>query len=313
MCTGSRSVRHALGLLLCLLPPAVVSAADPNAAALSRYQRTVSALALAEEGWRGDFARVGLAQLAEVYLAESDLARREAESPGRADDAKLRGWSRAVAGYAQQLLLIIEDIELGFPAELRASVSGTPALRVAGRTVILSHPRADQQPAYEQQILTEFCRLRDCDQLTPPEVLERIPVSAPTVPVSWQFSASGPVCEAAGIKLGFLPGTNPGRARGLCTQLVQELTALELELRWQRRHGVEVSFDQLLVSQTPQGPEHLIRLNPQGDSILLSVPLLYSSPGLLAHSASWLALRVASQPGATLTLRAADYGWLPGA
>jgi hypothetical protein len=309
---GSPSASRALGLLLCLLLPAFTSAADPNEAHLSRYQRTVSALALAEDGWRGDFARVGLAQLAEVYLAESDLARREAQAPEPTDRAKLRGWSRAVAGYAEQLLLIIEDVELGFPVDMLASASGAPALRVGGRTVILNHPRADQQPAYEQQVLAQFCRLRDCDELTPPEVLEPIPVSAPAVPATWEFTEDGPVCEGAGISLRFPPGSNLGRARRLCTQLLQELTALELELRWQRRHGVEIAFDQLQVSQTPRGPEHLIRLNPQGDSTLLSVPLLYSSSGLLSSSAAWLTRRLASEPNATLSLEAADYGWLTG-
>jgi hypothetical protein len=168
----------------------------------------------------------------------------------------------------------------------------------------------DQQSAYEQRVLSGFCSVRDCDVLTPPEQLEPIPMTPPTVTVDWRFSDDGPVCESAGITIQFNKSANLSRVRPLCTQVLQELLALELELRWQKRHGVAVDYAGLQISATPRRPEHLVSLNAAGDSMLLSLPLLYGSEGLLAVVTEWLETRVEAGGSSTeLALQADQFGW----
>ena len=290
------------------VPPTVPVLADGPAG--NRYTRTTRALTAAPPQWRSDFASKSLLLLAEIYLAESDLALREADDREGADASKLRGWSRAVAAYGEQLLLVLDDVELGFPVELLPLGDRGVALRIADRTVMLNHPRVDQQAAYEQRVLAGFCSVRDCDALTPPAEPEPIPMTPPTVAVDWRFSDDGPVCRSGGVSIQFNSSANLSRVRPLCAQALQELLALELELRWQRRHGVEVDYGSLRISATPRRPEHLVQLNDTGDSMLLSLPLLHGSDGLLAAVSDWLYQRVemASRSSA-LVLDADQFGW----
>ena len=276
----------------------------------NRYTRTTLALADAPPQWRSDFASKSLLLLAEIYLAESDLALREAEDREGAAAAKLRGWSRAVASYGEQLLLVLDDVELGFPVELLPLGDRGVALQIADRTVMLNHPRADQQAAYELRVLAGFCSIRNCNALTPPAEPEPIPMTPPTVAVDWQFSDDGPVCSSGGVAIQFNSTANLARVRPLCAQALQELLALELELRWQKRHGVTVDYESLDISATPRRPEHLVRLNNNGDSMLLSLPLLHGSEGLLAAVSNWLYQRVeTASRSAPLVLTADQFGW----
>ena len=276
-----------------------------SAPSQSRYQRIVVALETADDDWRATYAEAALSFLAEIYLAEADLARAQATADDT--DLKLLGWSRAVEQYADQLLLIQEDIALGFPAEVHAEALGPPRLVVAGRSVILNHPRQDQQLAYEQTLLTEFCRQRDCDTLLPAVALATpIPMSAPTVTPDWRFTASGPICSGSGVSIQFSVSAELSRIKPLCHQLLQELSALRNDLRWQQRHGVVIDWDAIATAATTQRPEHIVRLNSVGDTTLMSLPLLHSSPELLAAIIPWL---TTLPPGESLELVAEDYGW----
>lgn len=276
----------------------------------SRYRRTTSALVDAPDDWRSDFARRSLLLLAEIYLAESELARYEAAASGNAEAAKLRGWSKAVESYGEQLLLVLEDVELGFPVDVLPLGDGGVALRIAERAVMLNHPRVTEQIMLEQQLLSTFCAARDCQRLTPTAAPEPIPMTPPTVSVDWQFSQSGPVCHAGSISIQFPPNADLTRQRPLCTQLLQELLSLELELRWQIRHGVIVDYPNLAISATPGKPDHLVILNPRRDSILLSLPVLAGTDGLLPVVSAWLERRIAGdERQAELILNSADFPW----
>ncbi|WP_205743124.1 hypothetical protein [Halioglobus maricola] len=274
----------------------------------SRYQRTVSALTMGDEETRGQFASVALFELAEVYMAEADLARgeaRESEEAGR-----LLSWSRAVEQYASQLLLVLEDIELGFPVELRSHEREVPAVEVAGRIVMLAHPRKDQQPAYERAVLSRFCSGHACKQLTQTLSDEApIPMSAASVAPHWDFSATGPVCSSNGLSLAFHAGGQLAAQRSLCAQLLQEAEVLATELAWQQRHSVNVDWDGLKILPTPQRPQHLVLLNEAGDSLLLTLPLIYGTPGLLQKLSPWLRQRHQAAGAASLALVAAELGW----
>lgn len=308
---GRFAARFANGLVLVMIlagsSPGVAQD-EPADDTASRYQRTVSALVTGEETERRRFATIALLELAEIYLAEADLARGEARESDRA--GRLLGWSRAVEQYAGQLMLVRDDIELGLPVELRSHAHEVPAVSVAGRTILLAHPRKDQQPGYEQAVLTRFCTGTRCNELTRTLVAEApIPMSAASVSPRWEFSAAGPVCSHAGLSLTFRAGGQLGLQRSLCEQLMQEAEELATELAWQQRHSVAVDWDALEILPTPQRPEHLILLNSAGDSLLLTLPLVYGTPALLGQLAPWLQQRHRREGASPLHLHAAELGW----
>lgn len=241
-------------------------------------------------------------------MAEADLARKQA---GNASDrGKLLGWSRGVNQLAAQLTLVLEDIEQGYPVDLSVTSGAAASVAVAGKAVILTHPRAGQQAAFEQRILQEFCARSDCTLLTVQGAApEPIPVSVSTVRPLWSFTDSGPVCSHQGIQVHFDGVHNVARRRGVCEQFLQEATTLANELVWQGRHGVTVEWGNLMIRPTPQRPEHLLQLNAAGDSILATMPLIYGSPDLLHHITPWLQSRFAGDAPVTVQLDATHYGW----
>lgn len=286
--------------------PAVRAAAEGS----SRFQRTVNYLQDAIPEEKADFALVALTELAAVYIAEADLARSQAAGKGDTARSRLWGWSVAVDQYASQLLLVLDDVEQGFPVELRPGEHGDVTLTVADRVVMLGHPRPDQQAAYEQRVLMDFCGGRDCERITVSETAQApVPLSSARASPLWNFTERGPICSSEGLEVHFQSSENLSTLRGLCEQLIVEATALAGELAWQSRHGVAIDWDGLVASATPGRPEHLLRVNAAGDSVLLTMPLLYASANLLADIKPWLYARVTGEGSAAVRLHAADYDW----
>ena len=303
-----------LGLLLPSLAVGEVDTEITEAATTppeSRFVRTATALADATEDERGDFASIALAELAVSYQAEADLARHQLQAGEQ--DRKLGSWSAAVYGFVDQLVLVQEDIELGFPVELRHLYAQVIGVVTGGRTVILSHPRQDQQAAYEQRVLVDFCARHDCQRLTSlvdGEEPEPIPVTAEGANPTWDFRESGPVCSHRGISLQFSTTAQLGNRRAICRQLMQEAETLAAELAWQRRHGVTIDWPRISMQVTPQRPEHIVTLNKTGDSILVVVPLFYSTQGLLQQLTPWLRSRYdGDDKPLPVKLEAATLGW----
>lgn len=274
----------------------------------SRFQRTVQYLQDAPAEVRGDFAAIALSSLTEAYIAEARLAREKTRTAGH--DAGLRSWSVAVDYYARQMPLLLEDIELGLPVRLTLGGEKSLSITVADRIVILSHPRFNQQSVFEQGILADFCSRHDCEQFTPGNAeLEPIPVSAVQVRPDWTFTAQGRICSYKGIKILFNSEQNLANSLLICEQFLQEVMTLANEFAWQQRHAVPIEWDKLDIQSTPRRPEHMVRLNSAGDSVLVTVPLLYGSPGLLEHVVPWIQLRLSNHPDASIELHADHYGW----
>ena len=290
----------------------LVAAADGSGVetvqpAASRFDRTLLSLQTAPPEARADFARAALGGLAEIYMAEADLARQEA---GKGDgERKLLGWSRAVDRYAGQLLVLLEEIDLGMPVSLSVNREGSAWVAVGGRQVILNHPRPGQQGAFEQRVLAEFCDRHDCEPLTRAAADSvPIPVSASTVAPLWTFTERGPVCSLEGLSVHFDSAADLSRKRDICEQFLHEALTLAAEIAWQRRHGVEMAWEQLAIRPTPQRPEHLVQLNRAGDVVLLSAPLINAVPALLDEISPWLRARSAGE-AAQLELEGAEFGW----
>ena len=294
---------RACGVLLVALLMSAAAAADS-----SRFERTVEALQRAETPLREDFSSIALVELTEIYLAEADLARNEAQA--LQGDPALRGWSRAVERFAEQLLLVQQDVAIGLPVELRRHDREVPAVSVAGRTVMLAHPRRAQQAAFEQRVLARFCTTAPCTRLTGTEAATApIPVAPSPMSPSWEFSPSGPLCRYRGLAVQFSAGGNLAAQRARCDALMLEAETLAAELAWQARHDVEVTWDALAVSATAHRPEHLVLLNQAGDSLLISVPLIHATPGLLDALTPWLRQRHRAGESASVQLDATTFGW----
>ena len=171
--------------------------------ALSRFERTVAWLQRAPAEQQTDFSLAALAELAAVYMAEADLARAGSASPEGSPRPGLLGWSVAVDEYANQLLLVLDEVEQGQAVSLRLSHLGPAIVAVADRVVILGHPRADQQGAFEQQVLADFCSRHDCGPVTTAAATsarpEPIPVTVVRVNPVWAFTASGQTRTMAGL------------------------------------------------------------------------------------------------------------------
>jgi hypothetical protein len=276
----------------------------------SRFERTVVAVEAAPAAMQVQFARIALSELYQIYLAEADLARHEASQ--LEDDAKLTNWAAAVDQFASQLLLVIEDVATGFPLSISITTPGVVGLIIAGRQILLTHPRADQQRAYEQQVLTEFCSREKCTQLTAEaDTLEAIPLSTPTVNPLWSFTRDEAVCysDEDGVRVKYHSTRKLARLRAHCNQLFHEIRSLRAELRWQKYHGVEPDWQSLELQPTPGRPEHLLTLNQQGDSALLSLPLLKASPGLLPLLTPWLEAELENVQQPPLLIDAKRFGW----
>jgi len=301
-------------LLLIWLPVAAVTGvrgADlQQAVALSRFDRTVAYLAEASPQERSEFAATALAELAAVYVAEAGLARSQASEREGDARARLLGWSVAVDHYADQVMLLLEDIEQGFPAELRPDPLGQPSVTVAGRTVILGHPRPDQQAAMEQRVLDDFCGHQDCQRITAAaEESGPIPLSAVRINPLWTFTESGPVCSNSGIEIHFQSTRNLAMLRGICEEFLQEAALLGAGLARQRHYGVQIDWDAIRIIPVADQPEQLVHLNAAGDSLLLTLPLLKGAPDLLAAIRPWLSAVAAGEDPPRLLLDAGDYGW----
>lgn len=297
-------------VLLALLLPVPAAAAD-----MSRFQRLVASLGQAEPGTRSRFARVALLEMAEIHFAEAGLARNQTAQD--AEPERLLGWSRAVEAYAGQLLQLHDQVEQGARVLLLPALVADAGIVVGERSIIISHPRRDQQQALEQAILRAFCGQDDCLQLlaatvelAPEPILE----SPSSRPPNWSFTRSGPVCEQRGLQIQFPAAgdRNSGNLvlyRSLCQQLFAELQLLVAEVRWQQRQGVVPDWSALAISANPHRPEHSVRLNNAGDSLLLSVPLLHGSPGLLPRILPWLRSLADSGNASGLVVQARELGW----
>jgi hypothetical protein len=191
---------------------------------------------------------------------------------------------------------------------------------VGATSIMLSHPRRDQQGVLEARIAAAFCTSNDCAGIlaptTAPQAVrqEPIPVTAEAPEPTWSFTRDGNVCAQRGLRVEFPPpAERPGSRlvdeRALCQQLFAELNNLALELRWQVRQGVRLEWSAMVSTSLPQRTDHAVLLNSAGDTLLIALPLLHGTPGLLYVLLPWLAAEVDNGPPADITLDAVKLGW----
>ncbi|HAN67057.1 MAG TPA: hypothetical protein DD808_15785 [Halieaceae bacterium] len=305
-----------LVLLSCMLS---VHASDAPAPESSRFYRLAERLDSSDNVARQQFADIALLELAEVLLAEAALARRQATAEGAAVP-RLLGWAVAVEQYADDVLRLQRAVQASETVQLLSSPLADLGITAGSLSVMLSHPRREQQDVLEARIASAFCARNDCAGLLSvgPAQLAAAPEPIPVIPQvaqpAWSFTRDGNVCEQRGLRVEFPAPT--GRAGGrlidertLCQQLFTELDSLALELRWQLRQGVALEWSAMVSTSLPQRTDHAVLLNSAGDTLLIALPLLHGTPGLLYVLLPWLAGEVGSAEPVTITLDAAKLGW----
>lgn len=301
-----QTARHVIGLVLWVLAVAQFSVAQEGevqqAGQQSRFVRTVVTLQDAAPEVRSDFAAIALSSLANAYSTEARLAQR--------NDSDARAWTATVEQYASQIYPLLDDVELGLPVQLILEADQSLAINVGDRTMIVTHPRPSQQGALEQAILKDFCSRQDCGQIQPdPAAAAPISASEAFIRPTWSFTQHGSDCSHEGITVRFSNHQNTAHARLICEQFLQEVMALADELAAQHRHGVEIQWEQLEIQSVPGSPEHLVRLNTWGDSVLVAAPLLGGSTKLLQQVRPWLRQWLETSSPARIEIDAASYGW----
>ena len=277
---------------------------DLTPRSLSRYERIVLALKGAPEEWRSAFADVAIVQLAEAYLAESELARAEASI----DDAKLLRWSRAVAQYANQLIEVQQDVELGMPVTLTRMPGGEIAVAVGEHNVMLTHPRPEQQPAYEQWVLEHFCQSGLCEPLTEPTIAALIqPDTVASIPV-WEFNRDGPACTYKGIRIQFVPDTALAQYRQGCVALAAEINNMLRELLQQSNLNVRVDWSHVAIHPLSHREHDMLTLNAAGDTAVLALPILQHNSVLLQTLVPWFAAQMRGEE-LGVTVKGSDIDW----
>jgi hypothetical protein len=256
---------------------------------------------------RSNFAAIALSSMASAYVKEAQLAREQARRSGKSN---LWTWSANVDHYAGEISMLLEDVELGLPVQLSLAGGKSLAVTVADRTIIVSHPRLNEQSAFEQGILKDFCASNSCEQFAPDNgANEPIPVSAVRIRPNWTFTAQGSLCAYRGITVQFDNAQNMANARLICEQLLKEIMALTEELAWQQRYAVSIEWERLAVQPIPHSPEHSVQINTLGDTVLVTIPMLYSSADLLKQLIPWMRAKVSGQEGVNVDLHANQYGW----
>lgn len=303
---------RALVFLLCqfVFSPGLHAAMPEPDYAETLFDRTVAAVQKSSQDDRVDFATIALRELVETYMAEADLARKEGSENN--NNRKLVGWADSVDRFAAQMLIVLEDAGTGYPVDLSKTASGAVGLTVADRMIVLAHPRADQQRAYERRVLAEFCTSKNCTELTLDND-EQDPSLFPIVSARplWSFTKDGPICisNEDEIEIQFLARHNMSAIRTQCLQLLSELSALRYEISWNIRRGVSVHWDKVALLTTPEKPEHLVVLNDTGDSTLLVLPLLYANPAILENFGRWLSSKTNNRQSNKLQIEAKNIVW----
>lgn len=276
----------------------------------SLFDRTVSAVQKSPQENRVDFATAALRELVETYMAEADLARKEGSKNN--ENSKLSGWAVSVDRFADQLLVAMEDVDAGFPVDLSETASGAVGLTVADRMIVLAHPRADQQRVYEQRVLADFCSQKNCSSLIRDTDENNVaPLSSVPITPLWSFTTDGPICisNEDEIEIQFNATRNLSLIRAQCRELLREFRSLREEISWHIRHGVRVHWKNMALLDTPDKSEHIVVLNGTGDSALLVLPLLYSSPEVLKQFGMWLSSKAKSRESEKLRVEAVNIVW----
>jgi hypothetical protein len=257
-----------------------------------RLEQLAAQLGDAPQELRADLARVVLSEMAAIYAAEAQQARRDARP--RDADPDLRRWSAAVERLAQDLAALGDSVTDSTPIQATVNRDNSVMLLLDGRPVEIDGPRIDDQAGLERRVMERFCSLHPCDSLLS-ETLAREPIAlAPETMPHWSFGGeTGPVCSTGdGLELHFRSSDDLRRKREACTRVVTELNTLVAEIQRYPGVGAQLDWDALTIDALPGADRHRVVLSTAGDYFQAYLPALAATPDLMALVRPWLMAKV---------------------
>lgn len=270
----------------------------------NRLNDLALAVANAHTMLRVDLAQIALTELAATYDDEALRARQDIRT--RANKPGLGRWSAQVQSMAQDYRRLAESISQDTIIDINIGAENSLYLTIDGRLVAISSPRMNEQPAFEQSIITQFCTLNRCDELLDmPMATPARTVADRTGTTRWSFSQNaGPVCEGSdGLQFQFNSMDNLGRKRDVCARTVAELDTLTAELANRLAFGVRIDWERIMIRSLPGGEEQ-VTLNQEGDYIQQSLPTLAQRRDLFRLVRPWLAAKAKGTPYPLVVLNA---------
>lgn len=297
-----------LSFICCLLIPVM---APTLAAAQPRLNQLAARLADGPAPLQADLARIALTELAAVYADEAQRAQRDMRrQPG---DHNLHGWAAGVQRLSNDYSTLADTVSVDTPIELSIGPDHSLNLIVAGQLAVISSPRMNEQAAFEQRIIEQFCILNRCEDLLDDQVAS-VAVDSTSPPPQWNFSdKTGPVCTSGdGLEFQFRNLDNLERKRAACASAVAELHQLASAIAGETAAGVRVDWGTLAIYNRPDPDQQKVVLNTNGDSVQLSLPFLAAQQELFAMVRPWLAANVRDERYTLVVINAGRLLVLPG-
>jgi hypothetical protein len=299
-------------LLACLLATPANAGPAVGLQPVLRLNSLATRLADGPAPLQADLARIALSALSAVYAQEAQRARQDLRHRPR--DHDLQGWIAGVQRLAQEYAALAERVTPDMPVELSVGPDRSLHLVVDGRLVVVSSPRMNEQVAFEQDIIRQFCALDRCDDLVQVPVAPDLPGADAAPPLQWTFSDhAGPSCSSGdGLEFQFRNLRNLTRKRTACASALTELHHLAAAIARQVAMGVHMDWEALAIYNRPEPDQQKVVLNHDGEAVQLSLPFLSAHPGLLRQVVPWLDASVRGQRFSLVLINAGDRLGMPG-
>ncbi|BFM09330.1 hypothetical protein [Halioxenophilus aromaticivorans] len=271
------------------------------------FARTIVQLKQMPQENSAIFANIALSHLATAYYDEIDVVY------SRDANRKQTRWARSVTDYVHGIVLLNDSIVKGAQPAVRLYPHSEAVVQVDNRLITLAHPRVDQQSAFEQGVLVEYCALVDCVPLaeSPTQLASAgdfAHAGSDVREMDWQFSSAGTTCSHGQLTIQFNSSDNLKRLREECSELFNELESLISALHWQRQHGVLIDWNFLTVNAMSGRDESSVLLNAFGDTTVVALPRLVKAQTLLSDLTPWLQARL-DGVNVIYEIRSQQYNW----
>lgn len=246
------------------------------------------------EAEKAEFARVSLEEMGGAFHEEAEKAFEYRPEPGKAvnEEKDPRRWASATEGYASRLFGLSESVMSGAPVDVRVEQEGTVLLIIDGNTVIVSGPNIANPEILENRIIDRVCMDPACDTLATATFDMNY---TPSVSGRWSHTdTQSPVYATTnGLNFLFEDAANLPAKEAACSAIANELASIVnavKNLLWQKQ---PVDWNAIAVRPDAADPNtQVLRINPNGDFVKLSLPQLVQVPYVLQSALPWVRSQV---------------------
>ncbi len=274
---------------------AIAGEVDPRGADLSRIAES---LARESDVARYEFAAVALDVLIGDYRAVLERAYERTGKTAR-EQRKLYRWRAATGAFVEKLELAREQLEFGAALEVDATATGQVILYIDAQPIVAESPDVSAKGGFAGRIVDRYCGMFDCGDLLALSDSDTLAADderrfRDDIGGYWSFQWNrGPRYESDdGLIFEFSDSTDRARKQRAAEALVRELRHLARTLEDAVRNGHLVDWAYLEVREGEDGLGQRVMLNPRGDFLRLSLPLLSRINLLPPEILTWLHGRV---------------------